>query len=149
MKAPTALETLATLNAQQTEAAALVLGVTVAQRDDAQQQLAMLQQLRADYEGTLRQRISDGLCFASYHNFRAFLLKIDDAIHGQQQIVSQAETRADGARAQWKEKQREGMQWATLKQRIDKAAQAKTTRQERKLTDEFAARVFMRKKESC
>ena len=148
MKAPTALDTLATLNAQQTDAAAQALGVAAAQRDDAQQRLAMLQQLRAEYEGRLQQKTGDGLSFAAYRNFQAFLLKIDDAIRGQQQIASQALARADGARAQWQEKKREGMTWDTLARRAGEAEQAKAARHERKLTDEFAARAFMRTHEA-
>ncbi len=148
MKVPTALDTLATLNAQQTDAAAQTLGIAVAQRDDAQQRLAMLQQLRAEYEGKLQQRSDAGLSFAAYRNFQAFLLKIDDAIRGQQQIASNAVERADDARLHWQDKKREGMTWETLARRAGEAALAKAAKHERKLTDEFAARAFMRTKEN-
>lgn len=148
MKAPTALDTLATLNAQQADAAAQSLGVAVAQRNDAQQRLDMLQQLRAEYEGRLQQKTGDGLSFAAYRNFQAFLLKIDDAIRGQQQIAAHAVARADDARAQWQEKRREGMSWDSLRERAGHAALAQAARQDRKLSDEFAARAFMRMKET-
>ena len=148
MKATSALDTLATLNAQQTDAAAQALGVALAQRNEAQQRLAMLQQLRDEYEQKLQQQTNHGLSFAAYRNFQSFLLKIDEAIHGQQQITSNAMTRADGAQAQWQDKKREGMTWEALRQRSDEAALQKTARHERKLTDEFAARAVLRLKEA-
>ena len=148
MKAITALDTLATLNAQQAEAAAQALGLAVAQRNDAQQRLAMLQQLRDEYERKLQQQTQAGLSFAAYRNFQAFLLKIDDAIRGQQQITSNAAARADGAQVQWQDKKREGMTWEALQRRAASAALAKADKHERKLTDEFAARAFLRTKEA-
>ena len=148
MKAITALDTLATLNAQQTDAAAQALGLAVAQRNDAQQRLVMLQQLRDEYERKLQQQTEAGLSFAAYRNFQAFLLKIDDAIRGQQQITSNAAARADGAQVQWQDKRREGMTWEALQRRAASAALAKADKHERKLTDEFAARAFLRTKEA-
>ena len=148
MKAITALDTLATLNAQQTDAAAQALGLAVAQHKDAQQRLAMLQQLRDEYERKLQQQTQGGLSFAAYRNFQAFLLKIDDAICGQQQITSNAAARADGAQVQWQDKKREGMTWDALQRRAGSTALAKAEKHERKLTDEFAARAFLRAKEA-
>lgn len=148
MKIPTALETLTALNARQTDAAARRLGIAIDQRDEAHQRLAMLQQLRSEYEHTLQQKSGEGLSFADYRNFQAFLLKIDDAVRGQQQIVSRSVAHADDARAQWQEHQREGMSWKILSSRADQAALVKAAKQERKLTDEFAARAVMRTSET-
>ncbi len=151
MNSSTALETLVRLSADEAEAAAVVLGRALARREDAQQRLQMLQQLRADYAQRLQRRVQEGLPFAAYRNFQRFLDKIDEAIAGQTSIEAGVAAQAEQSRLHWQAKKREGQTWDLLVSRAGLAAQAKALRQERKATDEFAARAVLRRStaETC
>lgn len=145
MKTPTALETLVRLSADEAEAAAALLGQALAHRDDAQQRLQMLQQLRADYAQRLQRHVQAGLPFAAYRNFQRFLDKIDEAVAGQTAIEAGAAAQAELSRQYWQTKKREGQTWDLLVKRADQAALTQAVRQERKANDEFAARAVLRR----
>ena len=145
MNAPTALETLVMLSAQEADAAAVSLGKAIALRDDAQQRLQMLQQLRADYARRLEGHVQDGLTFAAYRNFQRFLEKIDEAIAGQTAIEAGAAAQAEQSRQHWQSKKREGQTWELLVDRAARDAQRKEAKLERKASDEFAARAALRR----
>ncbi len=145
MNTPTALETLVMLSAQEADAAAISLGKAIAKREDAQQRLQMLQQLRAEYARKLQGHVQDGLSFASYRNFQRFLEKIDEAIAGQTAIEAGATAQAEQSRQHWQAKKREGQTWGLLVERAERGAQRKAIRQERKANDEFAARAALKR----
>lgn len=145
MNTPTALETLVMLSAQEADAAAASLGKAIAIREDAQQRLQMLQQLRADYARKLQGHVQDGLSFAAYRNFQRFLEKIDEAIAGQTAIEAGASAQAELSRQHWQAKTREGKTWELLVERAGRDAQRKAAKQERKASDEFAARAMLRR----
>lgn len=145
MNTPTALETLVTLSAQEADAAAVSLGKALAVRDDAQQRLQMLQQLRAEYAQRLQGHVQAGLTFAAYRNFQRFLDKIDEAIAGQATIEAAATAQAEQSRQHWQSRKREGQTWGLLVERADLDAQRKAAKQERKANDEFAARAALKR----
>ncbi len=145
MNTPTALETLVMLSAQEADAAAISLGKAIAAREDAQQRLQMLQQLRAEYAGKLQCHVQDGLTFAAYRNFQRFLEKIDEAIAGQTAIEVGAAAQAEQSRQHWQSKKREGQTWELLVERAVRDAQRKEAKLERKASDEFAARAALRR----
>jgi len=145
MNTPTAIETLVMLSAQQADAAAVSLGKAIAARDDAQQRLQMLQQLRADYAQQLHRHMLDGLSFAAYRNFQRFLEKIDEAIAGQSAIEASATERAEQSRTHWQAKKREGQAWELLVDRAARHARHREAQQDRKASDEFAARAMRRR----
>ena len=145
MNTSDALETLVMLSAREADAAAVSLGKAIAARDDAQQRLQMLQQLRTEYAQRLQGHVQDGLTFAAYRNFQRFLEKIDEAIAGQTAIEVGAATQAEQSRQHWQSKQREGQTWALLVERAARDAQRKASKQERKANDEFAARAVLRR----
>ena len=137
----TALDTLLVLSSREADSAAELLGKAIAQRDDAQQRLAMLTRLREEYAQKLQRSAHDGLSFSSYRNFQMFMEKIDVAIAGQQQIEAGASARADRAQHEWQQRKHEGKTWELLLQRAQSAAALKEARVEHKLMDEFAARA--------
>lgn len=145
MKTLTALETLLTLSAQEADAAAIRLGNAIAARDDAQQRLKMLQQLRAEYAQRLEGHMQQGLNFAACTNFQRFLAKIDEAIAGQATIEHGAATQAEQSQLHWQAKKREGRTWELLVERAARDAQRREVKQERKANDEFAARAVLRR----
>ncbi len=137
----TALDTLVLLAERETDHAAELLGKAIAQRTDAQQRLAMLQQLREEYSARLQRHQHDGLSFAAYRNFQMFMEKIDRAIEGQQAIEAGACRRADDAQQHWQSTKREGRTWEVLVERAGRSQAQRDAKQERKLMDEFAARA--------
>lgn len=141
MKQPTALDTLVLLAERDTDQAAELLGQAIARRADAQQRLAMLQQLRDDYAARLQRHLHDGLSFAAYRNFQMFMEKIDRAIDGQQAIEASACRHADDAQQRWQSARREGRSWEVLVERADRELAQRESKQERRLMDEFAARA--------
>ncbi len=141
MSHSTALDTLLELSSREADAAAESLGKANAQRADAQERLAMLQQLRDEYAQKLQDHTRDGLSIASYRNFRGFMEKIDLAIAGQQDIESHARARAERAQQAWQDCRKEGKTWERLLERAQAAADGKAARADRKLMDEFAARA--------
>ncbi len=138
-------ETLIMLSARDADAAADSLGCAIARRDDAQQRLQMLQQLRADYAQRLQNHVYDGLSFAAYRNFQRFLEKIDEAIAGQSAIEAHACAQAEQAQQHWQARKREGRTWSLLVERAADAELQREARLERKATDEFAARAALRR----
>ena len=145
MKTPTALETLLMLSKREADAAAVSLGKAIAIRDDAQQRLQMLRQLRAEYAQQLHGRVQMGLAFAAYRNFQRFLNKIDEAIDGQTAIEAGASVHAEQAQQHWQTTQRKSRTWGLLAERAERDAQRKAVKQERKANDEFAARAALRR----
>ncbi len=141
MNTPTALETLVMLSEQEADAAATRLGKAIAARDDAQQRLQMLQQLRTEYAQRLQGHVQTGLTFAAYRNFQRFLEKIDEAIAGQAAIESGASAQAEQSRLHWQAKKHECQTWELLVDRAVRASQRQAVAQERKASDEFAARA--------
>ncbi len=141
MTKTTALDTLVLLAEREADQAAEWLGKAIAQRTDAQQRLAMLQQLRDDYAARLQRHSHDGLSFASYRNFQMFMEKIDRAIDGQQAIEASACRRADDAQQHWQSARREGRTWEVLVERAGRSEAQREAKRERQLMDEFAARA--------
>ncbi len=133
------------LSAQEADAAAIILGKALAAREDAQQRLQMLQQLRAEYMQRLQGHVETGLTFAAYRNFQRFLDKIDEAIAGQAAIEAGAAAQAEQSRQHWQSKKREGQTWGLLVERAERDAQRKAAKQERKANDEFAARAALKR----
>lgn len=148
MSHSTALDTLLELSTREADAAAESLGKASAQRADARQRLAMLQQLRDEYAQKLQDHTRTGLSFASYRNFVGFMEKIDLAIAGQKDIEATACARVERAQQAWQNCRKEGKTWERLLERAQSAADGKAARADRKLMDEFAARASFTAKEA-
>lgn len=148
MKNTTALDTLLALSGREADAAAERLGRAVAQRSDADQRLAMLNQLRDEYAQRLRNAADNGLSFASYRNYQRFMEKIEQAIAGQQDIEAAARMRAEYAQQEWQARRHEGKTWELLRDRAQQVMDRKAGVAERKLMDEFAARAGRRAQEA-
>ena len=148
MSHSTALDTLLELSSREADAAAESLGKANAQRADAQQRLAMLQQLRDEYAQKLQDHTRDGLSFASYRNFLGFMEKIDLAIAGQRDIEANACVRAERAQQAWQSCRKEGKTWEKLLERAQAVTDGRAARADRKLMDEFAARASFHAREA-
>lgn len=81
--------------------AARELGAAQQRLDQARRQLAELVDYRADYRQRFRQAGAGGMGAAKLVDFQHFLLRLDQAIEQQTQMVAQAGQELEGRRAQW------------------------------------------------
>lgn len=143
MQTSSVLSALLALSQQQTDDAATRLGQAMACRSDAVDKLVMLQQVRDEYSSRLSSQARGGLSLAAYRNFQLFMEKVDQAIAGQQQIVSSAEQRTGLAQDNWQQKKRESVGYTTLIQRAVIKREKTEHKRDQKSSDEFAARAML------
>jgi len=141
-----ALDTLIELAAKETDAAAKRLAQAIADEVAAEQKRSLLAQYRDEYSGRLQQRMGAGLGAMTCQNFKLFLVKLDDALGGQQQVVREAQKRIEQERSAWQAGERKRMSYNTLAARACEASLRKEVRIEQKQTDEFAARRLLYKR---
>lgn len=136
-----ALDTLIELATTQTDEAAKRLGLAVRACEDTEQKLNLLMQYREDYETRLRTGLASGMTAMGYRNFQLFLEKLDTAISGQQQIVTNARRRIVEERSAWQTSERQRMSYGTLVARKESIEQRKENKRDQKLMDEYATRL--------
>lgn len=94
MASPSQLATLIDLAQRETDDCAKRLGAALKALDDCRQKLDMLSGYRDDYAQRFEASMSNGITPMAYRNFQAFMVKLDSAIQGQQQVVEHAQARA-------------------------------------------------------
>ncbi len=95
MASPSQLATLIDLAQRETDDCAKRLGAALKALDDCRQKLDMLSGYRDDYAKRFEASMSNGITPMAYRNFQAFMVKLDSAILGQQQVVNHAQARSD------------------------------------------------------
>jgi flagellar FliJ protein len=140
------LSTLIELAINNVEQAAKNLGRAIRAKDDAEEQLRLLIQYRADYETRLQSNATQGLNVAQYINFQAFIGKMDLAVDGQKKIIQHAEYKVDLAQKHWQDCERKRLSYKTLIDRNAAVEQKKDGRRDQKQTDELATRTLFYKR---
>jgi flagellar protein FliJ len=140
MVARAPINTLIELAERETDTAAKKLGVAIRNGEETEQKLALLHEYRNEYAARFQAGLSIGLSAIGYRNFQAFLVKLDTAISGQQEIVHHAQMRIKEERLAWQESERKRMSYNTLSKRAQTEEQRREARQDQKITDERAAR---------
>ena len=84
--------------------------------------------------------MSNGITPMAYRNFQAFMLKLDSAITGQQQVVQHAQARSEQEKARWQDAERKRMSYTTLNNRAQEQALKLENKRDQKAMDEHAAR---------
>lgn len=135
-----ALDTLIELASNETDEAAKRLGLAIRACEDTEQQLTLLMQYRDDYTARIQAALMTGVTAAGYRNFQLFLEKLDTAIAGQQQIVTDAKRRMQDQRSAWQASERKRMSYDTLATRVEKEEQRQENKRDQKLMDEHATR---------
>ncbi|MES2534911.1 MAG: flagellar export protein FliJ [Pseudomonadota bacterium] len=140
MAIPSAIETLIELASKDTDDAARRLGRAIAAADEAEQKHILLVQYRDEYGARLQEKLAAGLAAMECRNFQLFLVKLDDAIVGQQLVVRDARRRIEQERSAWQASERKRMSYRTLATRARTVRQHQEIRHDQKQTDEHAAR---------
>lgn len=140
MAHPSALETLIDLAQRETDECARKLGAALKAAEEAEQKLDMLLGYRDDYARKLDAAQMDGITPFAYHNFVAFVGKLDNAILGQREVVKHAQYRSGAARSAWQESERKRLSYRTLSERAAADALKLENKRDQKAMDEHAAR---------
>lgn len=141
-----ALETLIGLAQRDTDAAAKKLGAELAAVDEANQKLTMLHGYRDDYAHKLEAAQRNGITPLAYHNFVAFMGKLDNAINGQREVIKHAEAKAAMAKTTWQAAERKRLSYRTLSERAAAETLRVENKRDQKQMDEHAARQAYYKK---
>jgi flagellar FliJ protein len=141
-----ALATLIELATTDVDDAAARLGRAVRAVTDAKEKLTLLTDYRDDYARGFQEKMAFGFTPMAHRNFQAFMDKLDQAISGQQQVIADAERRADVERAAWRECERKRISYDALATRARTAEDKKVAKREQKETDELAARKLLYKR---
>ena len=140
MASPSQLATLIDLAQRETDDCAKRLGAALKAIDDCQQKLQMLVGYRDDYAQRFEANMANGITPMAYRNFQAFMLKLDSAILGQQQVVEHAQARSENEKLRWQDAERKRMSYTTLNNRAQEQALKLENKRDQKAMDEHAAR---------
>ncbi len=146
MATPSALHTLIELATTATDDAAKRLGLAIRAKDEADSKMALLHQYRDDYAARFQASLATGLNAQGYRNFQQFLDKLDNAIRGQQQVITGAEARVMQERRGWQESERQRISYGMLATRAVKAEQHQQSKRDQKAMDEHALRQLLYKR---
>ena len=140
MASPSQLATLIDLAQRETDDCAKRLGAALKALDDCRQKLDMLSGYRDDYAQRFEASMSNGITPMAYRNFQAFMVKLDSAIQGQQQVVEHAQARSENEKMRWQLAERKRMSYTTLNNRAQEQALKLDNKRDQKAMDEHAAR---------
>jgi len=135
-----ALETLIDLAQKDSDAAAKRLGVANKQVEEAEQKLDMLVGYRDEYARKLDAAQVAGITPFAYHNFVAFIGKLDNALNGQREVVKHAQFKAESERKTLQESERKRLSYRTLNERAASEALKIQNKRDQKQMDDHAAR---------
>jgi flagellar FliJ protein len=140
MAHPSALDTLIELAQRESDDAARRLAAALRAVDEAEQKLGMLLGYRDDYAHKLDAAQSAGITPFAYHNFVAFVAKLDNAIGGQREVLKHAQYKRDVEKQAWQESERKRLSYRTLSERAAAEALKLENKRDQKMMDEHAAR---------
>ena len=135
-----ALETLIDLAQKDSDAAAKRLGTANKLVEEAEQKLQMLVGYRDEYARKLDAAQVAGITPFAYHNFVAFIGKLDNALNGQREVLKHAQFKADSERKTLQESERKRLSYRTLNERAASEALKVQNKRDQKQMDDHAAR---------
>ena len=135
-----ALETLIDLAQKDSDAAARRLGAANKLVEEAEQKLEMLVGYRDEYARKLDAAQVAGITPFAYHNFVAFIGKLDNALNGQRDVLKHARFKAETERKTLQESERKRLSYRTLNERAASEALKVQNKRDQKQMDDHAAR---------
>lgn len=106
-----------------------------------QHKLTMLIGYKDDYLMQFNANSKAGLTPIEYRNFQAFIVKLNEAISGQQTVVASHLQIAEACKKIWQKAQQKKMSFEVLMGHEDKKILQKENKREQKQMDEHAARM--------
>ena len=83
----------------------------------------------------------NGITPFAYHNFVAFMAKLDQAVAGQREVLKHAEARVAMEQKAWQDSERKRLSYRTLNERAAAEALRIENKRDQKLMDDHAART--------
>jgi len=140
MASQSQLDILIDLAQRGSDAAAKRLGVALKAVADAEQKKEMLTGYRDEYARRFEAAQQAGITPMAYRNFQAFMVKLENAINGQHEVLRVTQLRCGEEKAAWQESERKRLSFKTLSERAAVEALKLETKRDQKQTDEHAAR---------
>jgi len=110
---------------------------------DAQARLEQLQTFRREYEGRLSRLVGDGMDARQLRDYRAFLLRLNEAISQQSRQVTQQRDQLSARQNVLQEKSARRESVDTLQKRHRRAEERGAGRREQRLQDEASIRQYL------
>ena len=116
------------------------LGKLISGQQEATQRLELLVQYRDEYQTRFLASAQNGIGRDSWHNYRAFLDRLDAAVTQAREMVAASEQRTTAGQQEWLNKRGRVKAFDTLAQRHQSRVIHAESKQEQKAFDEHAAR---------
>lgn len=107
---------------------------------EAHAQLAMLQEYRVGYKDSHNIQLTSGLSMSAIKNFNNFMVNLDEAIRGQEGVVSQIEVNILKSKTMWYEFNKKSLTYDVLLRKHEQKIVKVEARYEQKSTDDFSSR---------
>ena len=130
--------TVVRLARHEVEAAARALAEAQQFLEAQRQRLGELEVYRSDYARRLQQQGSGGMSIARLTDYRAFLSRLDEAIHQQRQRVAQGEAELERRTDAWRQARLRHRSVDSYHQRCLEEEQREAWKKEQKESDERA-----------
>lgn len=137
------LQSLLDLSQLRLDEATRVLGELISGQQEAAQRLQLLMQYRDEYQNRFLASARDGIGREAWHNYRAFLDRLDAAVGQAKEMVAASEQRTAAGQREWLDKRGRVKAFDTLAQRHQSRVVHAEAKQEQKAFDEHAARRHM------
>ena len=145
MKRQFPLQSLLDLSQLRLDEATRTLGELISGQQEAAQRLEVLMQYRDEYQSRFLDSARDGIGRDAWHNYRAFLDRLDAAVAQAKDMVTASERRTAAGQQEWLSKRGRLKAFDTLAQRHQSRVDYADARQEQKAFDEHAARSHHQK----
>lgn len=117
-----------------------MLGELISGQQEATQRLELLMQYRDEYQNRFLSSAKDGIGRDAWHNYRAFLDRLDAAVAQAKTMVTASAQRTAAGQQEWIDKRGRVKAFDTLAQRHQSRLLHAEAKQEQKAFDEHAAR---------
>jgi flagellar FliJ protein len=128
--------------------AALTIGAAVSRLQQSRDRHAQVTQYRAEYHAKLEVSGRQGMSIHQWNDFQLFLAKLNTAVEQQAYDVKHCESLLDAAKAAWMICEREVKAYEALRDRHDEREMIRESKQDQKMSDEWAANMYRQRDRS-
>lgn len=148
MTAAFPLQALLDLSKTRLEDATRTLGELMAKEAEGDRKLAMLKEYRNEYQARFEEAARAGLTPETWRNYSAFILRIDEAIHLQEDQVNRARQLTAAGKQKWMHERNRAKAFDTLHDRHLAAELRRQNKAEQKQADEHTANRHRQRQEN-
>lgn len=140
MKRQFPLQSILDLSQLRLDEATRQLGALISGQQEAAQRLELLIQYRQEYQDRFLATAKNGIGRDAWHNYQAFIGRLDDAVAQAREMVAASEQRTAAGQKEWLDKRGRLKAFDTLAQRHQSRVVYAESKQEQKDFDEHTAR---------